>query len=100
LDHRSHRGGGIVEKLDDGSTRPNLGDTTDEAFGNDGRHLGGGAAGAAAIAGERPGPPPALPADDLAREGGEGKPVAKGEETPQPPILLTRLANLPVLHTR
>src|SRR4030095_1431985 len=32
-------------------------------------------------------------------EGGEGKPVAKGEETPQPPILLIRLANLQRLHT-
>src|SRR5205823_64826 len=80
LDHRSHRGGGVVEKLDHGSTRPNLGD-------------------AAAIDGEGPGPPSAFAADDLAGERSERKPVAKGEKTPQPAILLIRLANLQRLHT-
>src|SRR5207247_6034812 len=79
--------------------RPNLGDATDETFGDDGRHLLSDAVGAAAIDGEGPGPPSAFAADDLAGERSERKPVAKGEKTPQPAILLIRLANLQRLHT-
>src|SRR6266540_5594113 len=94
LDHRPHRGGGIVEKLNDGRTRPDLGHTTDETFGDDDRHLLGDAVGAPAIDGERPGPAATFAADDLSGEGGEGKPVAKREETPQPAVLLIRLPNL------
>jgi hypothetical protein len=98
LHHRPHRGGGIVQELDDGGARPDLGDAAHQSLRHDGRHLLGDAVGAAAVDGERASPAAAFAADDLTGEGGQGQPVAEAQEAPQPPILLVDLARLQGLH--